>query len=75
MNKTLTIASVLTGILSTTTTAVYGEDGDNSETETDQKVNIDPNGSGETNIDACGNNLIDSGNGELPLNIGACNTP
>jgi hypothetical protein len=62
MNKSFIIAAfltaaALTGILSTTTMAVYA---DESETETEQKLKQSNVGSGESTNDNCGQNLIDS---------------
>jgi hypothetical protein len=62
MNKSFIIAAfltaaALTGILSTTTMAVYA---DESETETEQKLKQSNVGSGDSTNDNCGQNLIDS---------------
>jgi hypothetical protein len=62
MNKSFIIAAfltaaALTGILSTTTMAVYA---DESETSTEQKLKQSNVGSGESTNDNCGQNLIDS---------------
>jgi hypothetical protein len=62
MNKSFIIAAfltaaALTGILSTTTMAVYA---DESETSTEQKLKQSNVGSGDSTNDNCGQNLIDS---------------
>jgi hypothetical protein len=62
MNKSFFIAAfltaaALTGILSTTTMAVYA---DESETETEQKLKQSNVGSGASTNDNCGQNLINS---------------
>ena len=62
MNKSFIIAAfltaaALTGILSTTTMAVYA---DESETETEQKLKQSNVGSGASTNDNCGQNLINS---------------
>jgi hypothetical protein len=62
MNKSFFIAAfltaaALTGILSTTTMAVYA---DESETETEQKLKQSNVGSGDSTNDNCGQNLINS---------------
>jgi len=54
-------AAALTGIFSTTPTAAYAGDGDESETSTDQSVKQKNTGSGESTNFNCGENLIKAG--------------
>jgi hypothetical protein len=78
MKKALVIASVLmaaalTGIFSTNPMAAYAEDdydGDSSETNTEQKIKIDANGSGESDIHFCVDNDINSPDNSVDLSTG-----
>jgi hypothetical protein len=78
MNKTLVIASVLmaaalTGIFSTHPMAAYaGDDGDSSETNTEQSIkqkNVGGDGSSQFN---CGQNNINEE--ESPIDVDLCGT-
>jgi hypothetical protein len=66
--KTIAIAAVLmaaalTGLLATSPLA-YAEDGDESETKTDQSVKQKNTGSGDSANFNCGENLIKAGVGD-----------
>jgi hypothetical protein len=54
-------AAALTGIFSTTPLAAYAENGDSSETSTDQSVKQKNTGSGDSANFNCGENLIKAG--------------
>jgi hypothetical protein len=57
-------AAVLTGIFSTTPMAAYAEDGDESETNTDQAIKQKNVGSGDSVNFNCAQNLIKAGVGQ-----------
>ena len=82
MNKSLVIASVLmaaaltTGIFSTHPMAAYAEDdddGDSSETNTEQSIKQENVGSGESTNFNCGDNDINSVS-EARIDVDACGT-
>jgi hypothetical protein len=62
--------AVLIGIYSTTPMAAYAEDGDSSETSTDQSIKQKNVGSGDSVNFNCAQNLIKAGVGQQ-----ACGTP
>ena len=57
-------AAVLTGIFSTSPMAAYADDGDESETNTDQAINQKNVGSGDSVNINCAQNLIKAGVGQ-----------
>ena len=68
----LEITAILaaTALSITATPLVYAQ-----ESETETEINNKEKGvaSGESTNNFCTNNQIDSGNGELPLDVGECN--
>jgi hypothetical protein len=55
------MAAALTGIFATSPLAYAGGDGDESETSTDQSVKQKNTGSGDSQNNNCGQNLIKAG--------------
>jgi hypothetical protein len=64
---TFLAGTILAGLISTTT-LTYADSETNQEITNKQKGEA----SGDATNNFCANNLIESGNGELPLNVGSC---